>query len=1003
MKVKILYSALVLILALSLEIAAAPHGEALAQPVQYWAQTYGGDGADYAYSARQTSDGGYIVAGSTSSFGAGGDDFGVLKLTSAGDIEWQKTYGGEGTDCAYSIEPTSDGGYIIAGKTNSFGAGDYDFWVLKLNSIGNIQWQKAYGAAGNDCAYSIQQTSDGGYITAGKTSSSGAGGDDFWVLKLDPSGNIYWQKTYGGGFNDCAYSIEETTEGGYIVAGKTESFGAGGSDFWVLKLYSNGNTEWQRAYGGDGDDCAYSVQQTSVGGYILAGKTNSFGAGDYDFWVLKLDPVGKIQWQRTYGGTEVDYASAVHLTSGERYILAGYTESFGAKGGDFWVLMLTPDGDLEWQKTCGGASLDSASSIQQTSDGGYIVAGRTASFGAAGGNFWLLKLDPNGLIGSECPLIGSSAAVSAATDAAGVDIEIAANATAVTPGVTAATPSNSSVSIEPQCSAISNYYWVRSYAGRNRDIASSVRQTSDGGYIVAGKTDSFGAGGDDAWVLKLDSTGAIQWQKAYGGGLDDCANSVQPTSDGGYIAAGWTATFGAGRGDFWVLKLYPDGNIQWQKAYGGGAADCAYSIQETADGGYIVSGVGSFGTGGDDFWVLKLDSTGEVQWQKSYGGNGQESACFIQETTDGGYILAGTSKSLGAGLRNCDFWLLKLGSSGNIQWQKGYGGSGDDRLYSVQETTDEGYIIAGTTNSFGTGINNYDFWVLKLGAEGNVQWQKSYGGGSDDYAYSAGQTFDGGYIVAGETKSFGAGNSDLWVLKLTPGGDLEWQKAYGSSGAEYANSIEQTSDGEYIAAGAATLPGAASSSFWVLRLLPSGLAGGECPLIGDSAAATTDTSATVSSTAILGFNIIAGVTDTVAVASNTSAATYQQCPVTLPYLRISPRQVSPDQPVSISIYIENQDDAPDSRLVPLYINDNREDSQTVDIPPHSIKNVVFTVAKKTPGTYAVSLEGQSEQFTVVGAPSPGGGLGSGGIVTIIVVAVALIVAIALISRKPRWE
>jgi len=385
---------LALVLALFLGIAAAPQDAALAQPVQYWAQTYGGDGVDYASSARQTSDGGYIVAGSTSSFGAGGDDFEVLKLTSAGDVEWQKTYGGKGADYAYSAQQTYDEGYILTGETSSFGAGGNDLWVLKLNSIGDIQWQKAYGGEFDECGYSVQQTSDEGYIVAGKTSSFGAGGEDFWVLKLDPSGNIYWQKTYGGEGNDCGYSIQQTTDGGYIVAGETESFGAGNNDFWVLKLYANGNTEWEKAYGGAGDDCASSVQETADRGYILAGKTNSSGAGDYDIWVLKLDLGGGLEWQNTCGGAKVDYASAVQQTSNGGYILAGYTESFEAKGGDFWVLRLTPDGDLGWQRTCGGGGLDSASSIQETSDGGYIAAGRTASFGAAGSNFWVLKLDP---------------------------------------------------------------------------------------------------------------------------------------------------------------------------------------------------------------------------------------------------------------------------------------------------------------------------------------------------------------------------------------------------------------------------------------------------------------------------------------------------------------------------------------------------------------------------------------------------------------------------------
>jgi hypothetical protein len=208
--------------------------------------------------------------------------------------EWAKTYGGASDDRANSIQPTSDGGYIVAGWTISFGAGGADVWVLKLDGSGNVTWQKTYGGAGTDWATSIQQTSDGGYIVAGVTGSFGAGSGDVWVLKLDGSGNVTWQKTYGGGSTDYAYSIQQTSDGGYIVAGLTDSFGAGSADVWVLKLDGSGNVTWQKTYGGGSTDYAYSIQQTSDGGYIVAGLTDSFGAGSYDFWVLKLDGSGEI-------------------------------------------------------------------------------------------------------------------------------------------------------------------------------------------------------------------------------------------------------------------------------------------------------------------------------------------------------------------------------------------------------------------------------------------------------------------------------------------------------------------------------------------------------------------------------------------------------------------------------------------------------------------------------------------------------------------------------------
>jgi len=258
----------------------------------YWDVLYGGSNLDYAHSIQQTSDGGYIVAGSTKSFGAGYYDAWVLKLDSTGDVSWQKSYGGDKSDYAYSIQQTTDGGYIVAGRTKSFGAGDNDIWILKLESNGNVSWQKTYGGRDYDFADSIQQTSDGGYIVAGSTQSFGAGYYDAWVLKLDSTGDVSWQKTYGGSNLDYAHSIQQTTDGGYILAGY--SFSAGDNDILILKLESNGNVTWQKTYGASYSDYARSIQQTSDGGYIVAGYTPSFDGDDVDFWVLKLDSTGEI-------------------------------------------------------------------------------------------------------------------------------------------------------------------------------------------------------------------------------------------------------------------------------------------------------------------------------------------------------------------------------------------------------------------------------------------------------------------------------------------------------------------------------------------------------------------------------------------------------------------------------------------------------------------------------------------------------------------------------------
>jgi uncharacterized delta-60 repeat protein len=416
-----------------------------------------------AVSTRQTSDGGYIVTGWTESFGAGNADLWVLKLNSSGNVQWQKTYGDVDGEGAESIQQTSDGGYIVAGETASFGIGEVDLWVLKLDSSGNVQWERSYGGGGDneDSASSIQQTRDGGYIVAGEIQSFGAGGEDIWILKLDSSGNVQWERSYGGGGDneDSASSIQQTRDGGYIVAGPTESFGAGDEDLWVLKLNSSGNVQWQKAYGEvDGEGAEY-IQQTSDGGYIVTGWTASFGSGGEDFWVLKLASNGNVQWQKTYGGGNDDEAMSIQQIADGDYIVAGWTESFGAGDADLWVLKLDSNGNVQWQKTYGGSGYDGGSvkdyveavSIQQTCEGGYIVTVPTESFGAGGEDLWVLKLKPDGTIDPSCNFIADTSVSGVNSNATVTNTNAVVTNTTVTPQTSDAEVDDTDVSPDFQC------------------------------------------------------------------------------------------------------------------------------------------------------------------------------------------------------------------------------------------------------------------------------------------------------------------------------------------------------------------------------------------------------------------------------------------------------------------------------------------------------------------------------------------------------------------------
>ncbi len=369
-----------------------------------WAKTYGGSSLDNVKNVVQTSDGSFVFAGVTSSYGAGSNDAWVLKLDSDGVAEWEKTYGSNTTESLYSFHQTSDGGFVIGGHTISYTAGGADAWFLKLDSDGVVEWEKTYGGSKDDYFDSIHQTSDGGFAVAGRTSSYGAGYQDVWVLKLDSGGVVEWEKTYGGSEYDYCNSINQTSDGGFIIAGSTRSFGDISNDAWVLKLDSSGLIKWSKTYGGSENDHLKSLYQTSDGGFVVAGQTSSYGAGGADAWVLKLDSGGVVEWEKTYGGNTDDSLYSIHQTSDGGFAAVGRTSSYGAGNLDAWFLKLDSGGEVEWVKTYGGSNDDYFNSIHQTSDGDFAVAGSTTSYGAGSNDAWVLKLDSNGDV-ANCDMI----------------------------------------------------------------------------------------------------------------------------------------------------------------------------------------------------------------------------------------------------------------------------------------------------------------------------------------------------------------------------------------------------------------------------------------------------------------------------------------------------------------------------------------------------------------------------------------------------------------------
>ena len=407
--------------------------------------------------------------------------------------------------------------------------------------------------------------------------------------------NIEWQKSLGGTDYDYASSVKQTSDGGYISVGQTSSWDGditlnhGGREIWVQKVNSSGVLQWQKSFGGSQDDIGECIITTSDGGYLISGMTSSndgdvsgnhtIASGYWDAWLIKISSTGTLQWQKCYGSTGSEDARYVIQTTDGGYIFTGESEVnngdvTGNHGGfDIWCVKVNSSGVLQWQKSFGGTGSDRGWEIKATNDGGYIICGTTVSF--------------------------------------------------------------------------------------NGDV------TGNHGYY-------------DAWILKLSSTGTLQWQKCYGGlGVEE-AWGITLTSDGGYIFVGYSnstngdVTLNNGSNDVWVVKINNTGVLEWQKSFGGSAADVGHCIIATSDGGYILSARSgsndinvSGNNGNDDAWVLKLSSTGILQWQKCVGSYGNDAGLDIQTTTDGGLILAcgvggngGDASGFHGGLS--DAWLVKL-------------------------------------------------------------------------------------------------------------------------------------------------------------------------------------------------------------------------------------------------------------------------------------------------------------------------------------------------------
>lgn len=880
-----------------------------------WDKIYGGSGNDILSKIIPTKDGGYVLAGcsfsdisETKSQNSFNDtfDYWIIKINENGEKIWDKTYGGDSDDYLRSIFENEDGSIILVGESYSNSSGNKsannfggtDNWVLKLDNIGNKIWDKSFGGTSNENALSIINTVDNGYLIAGKSNSEIGGnkesskisGDDGWLIKIDQNGEKIWDKTYGSSIQtgygiDYFVDIENLNDGNYIIAGQKDYW-----SYWVIKINSNGEIIWDKKYlgGTGGNSYLNDIKILPNNEILLLGESNCSiypgtlktenSKGGYDIWIVKTNSLGDVLWDKTIGGNLQDTAGNLIIDTDGSYTICGSSLSTisgdkteNSKGkDDIWIQKLSDNNNQgNIKKIIGTIFKDKGEKVQDNNPNLYVslvkngvlyktnkLNGSKFSFYNLGiGTYKLsIHINPNGSLNSILPLGYNSFLNEGQLGTSGdgnnngeIDFDVTQNGLIINQNIV--TNSELKFIIQKQKS-----FWDKTIGGNRLDKVKSILQTPDGGFLVLGSSISPPSGDKtiggvsyyqypDFWLVKLLNSGEIEWERTYGVEFtNDSPEKLLATSDGGYILAGSSdnsytqnTSYGKtapskGNHDYWLIKLNSNFEKVWDKTYGGSNHDYLRDVINTSDGGLILVGSSKSNEGSDkseplrgvagsygyDYWVVKLNSNGDKIWDKTLGGELDDYARGIIETPDGGFIINGISYS-GVSYDKTvsdsapDYWIVKINSNGQKIWDKSISGIYLNLESDLSYTTisaNDGFIFTdyGYTT---TSLISKNYKIYKVNWNGDIVWQKNFGGNSDDILSSIKNTEDGGFILAGSSMSGisddkslnNLGGYDYWVIKLNNDGEKVWDKVFGTPVNDFAIDISETSDGGFMVGG----------------------------------------------------------------------------------------------------------------------------------------------------------------------------------------------------------
>jgi len=758
-------------------------------PDTSWTRSYGTSDYDiFQGSVFENEDGSFHFMGNTRNIE--GWKIWLTVTDSLGHLnrENQRYLVGNGEAKGMNWQRTSDGGYILIGSTAFENSNNFDVYLLKLDRFFNMMWDTSFGGPNEDYGLDIIETSDGGYFICGSKSSFGAGGYDLWLLKTDSLGDTLWSKVYGGAANetwlppDLDYKIftasaVQAQDDGYYVITYTNSYGHGGSDVWLLRTDSNGDTLWTETYGDGGDEYSLNleIRPTPDGGFVFNGGRQDPEVGrGLGAYLQKINSEGDSLWCTYYGGYEDEVGTGFELTDDGKAIYCGYVRQSGTR--NVFISKIDSSGKQLWIKEVEGENLEIPLNILQTSEGEYLASGFTYL-----SVYWKYQ----------------GYAMKFAKDRKEI-IEVRKK--------------EDSVLAE------------KAFGGESYDVFWDVKPTSDNGFIFCGDTWSFGNGHLDMYIVKTDQDLNEEWQQYIGGPSEDWGGEICEVRDGCYVAIGKYTS--RGDADVYLVYLNAYGDTLWTKTYGlPNQYEVGCNITQTADGGYLIGATKELNGKGLDIWLIKTDGYGNMEWEKTLGGpyddvRGGFQFFSLKITEDGGYVIASTQHHP---VTDLDAYLLKTDAAGDTMWFQPFRGEYQERLdYGLELTSDGGYVITGSTNSYGVDTpRNSNIFLIKYDKDGNEQWPKPII--IDDYgsqiASSVRQLVNGGYIIAGWAS---AGLfDDVYILLTDNAGNREYTRKIGGLERDYAYAMQATNDGCYILAGNTRSFGAGHQDGYAIKYKPA--------------------------------------------------------------------------------------------------------------------------------------------------------------------------------------